>query len=164
MLVATVEPHGLPHGPQGLKCFEHMIQASRHIPDAFWNAFECNVADAFWATPLGPKLPSVESGPRLPPEKLGLVAVAAMVAAPPAGAMMPANGMAARTRLRRARAATAAGATAAGGAAIIAAAATTAATTKPDFSDGSIGPDSTDGNLGLNGVAQGVPAEAQVAQ
>ena len=105
------KPEG-PLGPPGarrapwLNCFEHMVQTSRHISDAFWNAFECNVS----ATPFGPRLPSVESGPRLPSEKSGLVAAAvvaaaAMVAAPPAGAMATAEGMAARARLRRARAA-----------------------------------------------------------
>ena len=63
-----------------------------------------------------------------------------------------------------ARAAIAAGAIApAGGAATIAAAATTAAATKPDFSDGILGRDSTDGNLGPNGVAQDVPEGAQMA-
>ena len=51
----------------------------------------------------------------------------------------------------------------AGGAATIAAAATlAAAATKPNFSDGSLGPDSTDGNLGHNGVAQDVPAGTQM--
>ena len=83
-----------------------------------------------------------------------MVAAAAMVAAPPAGVMAPAEGMAVRTWLRRARAAIAAGAIAPAGGAATIAAATAAAGTKPDFSDGNFGPDLTDGNLGPNGVAQ----------
>ena len=123
-------------------------------------------------TPLGPRLPSVESSPRLPSEKAGLVAAAVvaastMVAAQAAGAMAPAA-IAARTRRGRTRTTIpvpSAGAIApAGGAATIAAGAATAAATKPDFSDRNLEPDSTDGNLGPNGVAQDVPAGAQMGR
>ena len=59
------------------------------------------LAGTSWVTPLGPRLPSVESGPRLPSEKSGLVAAAvvaaaaaaAIVAAPPAGAVEGQQGL-----------------------------------------------------------------------
>ena len=94
---------------------------------------------------------SVESGPRLPSEKSGQVAAAAMVAA--AGALAPAgaygvNVSMARARQLRARAVLGV-AKAPAGAKAPAAATTAAAATWPDFSDGNLGPDSTDDNPGI---------------
>ena len=67
-----------------------------------------------------------------------------------------------RALQRRGRVLPSAGATATIAAATTIAAAAAAAT-KPDFSDGNLGPDSTDASLGLNGVAQEVPAGAWMA-
>ena len=86
---------------------------------------------------------SVESGPRLPSEKSGQVAAAAMVAA--AGALAPAgaygvNAGMARARQSRARA-MAGVANAPAGAKAPVPATIAAAATGPDFSDGNLGPD-----------------------
>ena len=143
-------------GSHGLNCFEHTVHPPRHISDAFWNAFECNVSDAFWvrlgprlpSVESGPRLPSVESGPRLPSEKSGQVAAAARVAA--AGALAPAgaygvNAGMARARQSRARAILGVAKAPAGAKAPAAATIAAAAATWPDFSDGNLGPDSTEG-------------------
>ena len=125
-------------GARHLNCFEHMVQTSRHVSNAFWNALECNVSDACWATPLGPRLPSEKSGLVV----AALVAAAAMVAAPAAITVC--------VCARRSRACAALPS------------AISAAATKPGFSDGNLGPDSTDGNLEPCRLAQDVPAGAQM--
>ena len=105
----------------------------------------------------GPRLSSVESGPRLPSEKSGQVAAAAMVAA--ARALAPAGALAtpaiARARLCRACAIPAFTPYPPAVAKAPAAATIAAAATWPDFSDGNLGPDSTDDIGGGNKMRTG---------
>ena len=119
---------------------------------------------SFWAFPAGgltwitvesgpvesgPRWSSFESGPRLPSEKSGQVAAAAMVQSSRSfGASRSAYIGSYGRPARPSRAGTMARDKAPAGAKAAAAATIAAAATWPSFSDGNLGPDSKDDNLG----------------